>query len=82
MTEMQHVFLFYTFVYFLVKGAIYIAIYVATIIIEKKAREKHALLQAYLAQKRADEKKRWQIAYKLYYRRHPKQAEANLSQVA
>lgn len=82
MTEMQQVFLFYTFVYFLVKGAIYVAIYIATVIIEKKAREKHALLQAYLYQKRADEKRRWQIAYKLYYRRHSKQAETSLSQAA
>ncbi|MBO8159120.1 hypothetical protein [Thermosyntropha sp.] len=72
MTEMQQVFLFYTFVYFLVKGAIYIAIYIATIIIEKKAREKHALLQAYLTHKRADEKQRWQVAYALYNKRHKK----------
>lgn len=82
MTEMQQVFLFYTFVYFLVKGAIYIAIYIATIVIEKKAREKHALLQAYLHHKRSDEKKRWQVAYSLYDRRRYKKSEIKWTKAA
>lgn len=63
MTELQQVFLFYTFIYFLAKGALFVAIYIATIIVERIARQKHAMLQAYLKTKRIDEKERWKVAY-------------------
>ncbi|SHG87663.1 hypothetical protein SAMN02745221_01174 [Thermosyntropha lipolytica DSM 11003] len=82
MTELQKIFLFYTFMYFMVKGALFVALYVVTIILEKKAREKHALLQAYLAKKRAEEKKRWQTAYNLYLRKYQPAEKIKLSRAA
>jgi hypothetical protein len=41
MTELQQTFLFYTFIYFLIKGGLYVALYVATIVIEKEAGLNH-----------------------------------------
>lgn len=70
MTELQQVFLFYTFIYFLAKGALCIAIYIATIIVERIARQKHAMLQAYLKTKRSEEKERWKVAYEKCSRRY------------
>lgn len=69
MTELQQTFLFYTFIYFLIKGGLYVALYVATIVIEKDARERYAKLRVLLARKRADEAQRWAGAYRLYYQR-------------
>ncbi|MGI5879311.1 MAG: hypothetical protein ACOX6L_01780 [Syntrophomonadaceae bacterium] len=69
MTELQQAFLFYTFVYFLAKGAICVAFYIATVIIEKHARQKHAMLKIYLKKKRQDEAVRWAGAYSQYNRK-------------
>ncbi|MGB4303467.1 MAG: hypothetical protein WBJ34_06665, partial [Syntrophomonadaceae bacterium] len=69
MTELQQTFLFYTFIYFLIKGGLYVALYVATIVIEKDARQRYAKLRVLLARKRAEEAQRWEGAYRLYYRR-------------
>ncbi|QGT99016.1 hypothetical protein SYNTR_0423 [Candidatus Syntrophocurvum alkaliphilum] len=66
MTELQQLFLFYTIIYFVIKGAIFVCIYIATIIIEKHAREKRKLLQEYLNKKRTKEEERWKVAYSLY----------------
>lgn len=76
MTELQKVFLFYTFIYFLIKGGLYFGLYVATIIAEKQARIRHARLKVYLKQKRAEEDERWKVAYKLYNRKYGKLNEA------
>jgi len=70
MTELQKMFLFYIFLLYLVKGGIYVAIYVATVVIEKHARERQAKLRAYLQKKRMQQAKAWKIAYDLYNREH------------
>lgn len=70
MTELQQVFLFYTFIYFLIKGALYAGLYVATIVAERNARLRHAKLKEYLRVKRSDEQTRWKIAYDLYDRKN------------
>lgn len=69
MTELQQTFLLYTFIYFLLKGGLYVALYVATIVVEKDARERYAKLRILLARKRADEEQRWESAYRLYYKK-------------
>lgn len=63
MTELQKTFLLYTMIYFIVKGGIYVALYVATIIVEKHARDRYAQLRVYLKHKRKTEEERWQVAY-------------------
>lgn len=74
MTELQQTFLFYCFIYFLVKGGLYVGLYVVTVMIEKHARERYARLRVLLAHKRADEAQRWQTAYRLYYDKQPSSA--------
>lgn len=69
MTELQQTFLFYTCIYFMIKGALYVALYMATIVIEKDARERFAKLRVLLERKRADEAVRWQGAYRQYYKK-------------
>ena len=66
MTSLQKQFLLYTCIYFLIKGSLYVALYIATVIAEKNARERHAQLKEYLDVKRADENVRWKKAYELY----------------
>ncbi|NLB88830.1 MAG: hypothetical protein GX790_06325 [Syntrophomonadaceae bacterium] len=63
MTELQQTFLMYTLIYFIVKGGLYVALYVATIIVEKHARDRYAQLRVYLHRKRKEEEKRWAVAY-------------------
>jgi hypothetical protein len=70
MTELQKVFLFYTFVYFLIKGGLYVCLYVATVMAEKRARERHAKLKVYLHKKRTAENARWKVAHDLYNRKY------------
>lgn len=82
MTEMQQTFLFYTFIYFLLKGGLYVALYVATIIVEKDARERYAKLRVLLARKYADEEKRWQGAYRQYYRKQQDTKSIQLPQAS
>lgn len=64
MTELQKAFLMYTLIYFIVKGGLYVALYVATIIVEKHARDRYAQLRVYLQHKRNEEEKRWAVAYR------------------
>lgn len=80
MTELQQTFLFYTMIYFLLKGAVFVAFYVVTIIIEREARIRHAQLKVYLKHKRKAEEARWQVAYSmLNNKKLAKQEEALLS---
>ncbi len=63
MTEMQKIFLHYTFIYYVIKGALCVALYIATVIIEKDARIRYKHLRVYLGKKRKAEQERWQGAY-------------------
>jgi len=74
-TDLQRQFLMYTFIYFLLKGSLYVSLYVATIIAEKNARERHAKLKEYLQVKRTDEKTRWKRAYDLYDQKSRKKSK-------
>lgn len=65
MTELQKVFLSYSFLYFILKGGLYAALYVALIIAEKIARRRHEQFLKYRRQKRAEEQIRWKVAYSL-----------------
>lgn len=65
-TELQKVFLFYTFLYFVLKGGCYVALYVALIIVEKNARLRHERFLKYHRQKRVEEQNQWKVAYNLY----------------
>lgn len=69
MTELQKVFLFYTFLYFILKGGCYVALYVALIIVEQNARRRHEEFLKHHRQKRAEEQTRWNVAYSLYDRK-------------
>jgi len=66
MTELQKIFLLGVFVYYLGKGALYVTLYVALIIVEKHARIRHKQIQMYLRKQRAEERERWKVAYNLY----------------
>lgn len=66
MTELQEMFLFGTFIYYLFKGSLYVALYIALIIVEKHARERQKQIQLFLRKKRANERERWKVAYSLY----------------
>lgn len=65
MTELQKTFLMYTFAYFLVKGGLFIALYVALVMVEKDARMRFAKLRVFLNKKREEERERWATAYRL-----------------
>ncbi|MGI5912309.1 MAG: hypothetical protein ACOX6E_07010 [Syntrophomonadaceae bacterium] len=69
MTELQKVFLFYVFLYYVFKGGLYVALYIATIIAEKIARQRHEQMKMFLQKKRADESIRWKVAYSMYDRK-------------
>lgn len=83
MTELQKVFLFYTFLYFVLKGGCYVALYVALIIVEKNARLRHARFLKYHRQKRAEEQIKWNVAYNLYDKKKdiPKTMPLSLAQL-
>ena len=66
MTELQKIFLFGVFVYYLGKGALYVTLYVALIIVERHARQRQKQIRMFLKIKRADERERWKVAYNLY----------------
>lgn len=70
MTDLQKVFLLYTCLYFVIKGALFLGFYVALIMIERQARIKHAKCKVLMANKKADEQERWQVAYNLYNKKH------------
>lgn len=69
MTELQQVFLFYVFVYYVFKGGLYVALYIGTVIAEKVARQRQEWERAFLQKKRADERQKWKVAYSLYDRK-------------
>lgn len=66
MTELQKVFLSYTFLYYLLKAGFYIALWVTLVAAERYARLRHEKIKQYLRNKRAEEKVRWEVAYRLY----------------
>lgn len=63
---MQKVFLFYVFLYFLFKGVMYIGLYVATLIVEKIARQRLEYFRVLHRKEKAAERERWKVAYSLY----------------
>lgn len=70
MTDLQKVFLLYTCLYFAIKGALFLGFYVILIMMERTARIKHAKCKVLMANQRANEQERWQVAYKLYNKKH------------
>ncbi len=66
MTELQKIFLFGVFIYYLFKGSFYVILYVVLIVVEKHARQRQKQMQMLLKEKRADERERWKVAYSLY----------------
>lgn len=66
MTEFQKIFLYYVFLYFLFKGTMYVALYVATLIIEKIARQRLEYFRVLHRKEKAAERERWKVAYSLY----------------
>lgn len=66
MTELQKVFLSYTFFYYLVKAGLYAALWVALVAAERFARIRHEKMKQYLRKKRAEEQINWEVAYRLY----------------
>lgn len=66
MTPLQEKFLFGVFIYYILKGSIFVVLYVALVIVEKHARERQEQIRLYLKKKRADERERWKVAYNLY----------------
>ena len=68
MTELQKVFLFYTLIYFLVKGGIVAVFYLATILGERVALQKHEKSNMLYKKRREDEQARWKVAYSFYAR--------------
>lgn len=79
MTELQKVFLFYTFLYFVIKGGLYLALYVALIVAEKIARQRHEYFLKYRRQKRNEEQIEWKVAYGLYNKKKDVSKAASLS---
>lgn len=64
MTDFTKFFLAFVFVYYLVKGALFMAYWIALIIVEKHARMKKEKLRVFLSKKRKKEEDRWQVAYR------------------
>lgn len=65
MTELQKVFLFYTAIYFVVKGALFLGFYVFLIMWERTARLKHKKYREIIKGRRRSEQERWKVAYEL-----------------
>lgn len=66
MTELQQTFLIYSAVYLIAKCGLFACLYVALVIVEKHARERHKKLHRYLVNKRQNEEIRWEVALKNY----------------
>ena len=64
MTELQEMFLFGTFIYYLFKGSLFVVLYIALVIVEKHAREQQKQIQAYLRKKAIERRK---VAVKLMF---------------
>lgn len=69
MTELQQAFLMYAAVYLIAKCGIFVCLYVALIIVEKHARERHRQLHLFLVDKRINEEIRWKYAYNQYQKK-------------
>ncbi|HHW61188.1 MAG TPA: hypothetical protein GX404_04715 [Syntrophomonadaceae bacterium] len=69
MTELQKVFLFYTAIYFVVKGALFLGFYVFLIMWERTARLKHKKYREIIEERRRSEQERWKVAYELCYKK-------------
>lgn len=80
MTELQKVFLIYTCLYFVIKGALFLSFYVVLIMLERQARIKHAKCKALLLQQRSREQERWKIAYDLFNKRRNSETPAQLKE--
>ncbi len=80
MTEIQKVFLLYTCLYFVIKGALFLGFYVVLIMLERQARIKHAKCKLLIARQRSSEQERWKVAYDLYNKRRRTDAAQTLSQ--
>ncbi|NLO20396.1 MAG: hypothetical protein GX119_00115 [Syntrophomonadaceae bacterium] len=65
MTELQEMFLFCTFIYYLFKGSVFVVLYVALVIVEKHARLRQEQIRKMLREKRAEEQVKWKVAYDL-----------------
>ncbi|HNX28285.1 MAG TPA: hypothetical protein PKN87_02600 [Syntrophomonadaceae bacterium] len=66
MTDAQQTFLLYSAVYLIAKCGLFACLYVALVIVEKHARERHKQLHHFLVNKRATEEVKWEYAYKQY----------------
>lgn len=71
MTPLQIKFLFGVFIYYILKGSIFVVLFVALVIVEKHARERQEQIRKYLKKKRAGERERWKVAYDLYEQHRP-----------
>ncbi len=69
MTDMQQAFLLYSAVYLIAKCGLFACLYVALVIVEKHARERHKQLHLFLVDKRAEEEVKWDYAYKQYQKK-------------
>ena len=78
MTELQQTFLMYSAVYIVAKCGIFVCLYVALIIVEKHARERHKQLHLFLVDKRAKEETRWAFAYKQYQQKKAMRSVASI----
>lgn len=70
MTELQMIFLMYTCLYLVIKGALFLGFYVILIMMERQARIKHAKCKVLMANKKVAEQERWKVAYALYNKKH------------
>jgi hypothetical protein len=83
MTELQKIFLSYVFIFYLIKGTLYVLLYVALIVAEKHARQRHEKFIKWLRKERTDEQSRWKVAYNLYEKQNdfPKAKPLGLSEL-
>ncbi|PKM76029.1 MAG: hypothetical protein CVU90_14635 [Firmicutes bacterium HGW-Firmicutes-15] len=68
MNEYQITFLFYVFIYYLLKVGICAACYLVTKLLKKRALQRHEQYKILFMKKRADELERWKVAYGSYDR--------------
>ena len=78
MTELQQTFLMYSAIYIIAKCGIFVCLYVALIIVEKHARERHRQLHLFLVDKRAEEEVKWAFAYKQYQQKKAQRSVASI----
>jgi hypothetical protein len=64
MNEYQKMFLFYVFIYYVIKGGIVAALYITIKVMMNKALQSHEQFKTQYMQRRAEEEERWKAAYK------------------